>query len=86
VTDTRVPLEGHISKAFDGALATLHVRLVEMGGLVLDQVREAKHAYTEWEEDSALLVIERERDVNAYNKRIGDHARNLARHVLTMQA
>jgi phosphate transport system protein len=69
VADTRVPLEGHISKAFDGALATLHVRLVEMGGLV-DQVREATHAYTEWEEESALRVIERERDVNAYNKSI----------------
>ena len=34
-------LEGHISRAFDGALAALHIRVVEMGGLVLDQVREA---------------------------------------------
>lgn len=70
MTQTRVPLEGHISKAFDGELATLHVRLIEMGGLVLDQVREAMHAYTEWEEESAVLVIERERDVDAYNKSI----------------
>jgi phosphate uptake regulator len=57
-------LEGHISKAFDGALATLHVRLIEMGGLVLDQVREATHAYTDWNEASALRVIEREPEVN----------------------
>jgi phosphate transport system protein len=63
-------LEGHISKAFDGALATLHVRVIEMGGLVLDQVREATRAYTDWEEESALRVIERERDVNAYDKSI----------------
>ncbi|HVW67547.1 MAG TPA: phosphate signaling complex protein PhoU [Steroidobacteraceae bacterium] len=63
-------LEGHISKAFDGALSTLHVRLIEMGGLVLDQVREATHAYTEWEEEGALRVIERERDVNEYSKSI----------------
>jgi phosphate transport system protein len=63
-------LEGHISKAFDGELATLHVRLIEMGGLVLDQVREATRAYTDWSEDSALHVIERERDVNAYDKNI----------------
>jgi phosphate transport system protein len=63
-------LEGHIAKAFDGALASLHVRVLEMGGLVLDQVREATHAYTEWDEDAALRVIERERDVNAYNKEI----------------
>jgi phosphate transport system protein len=63
-------LEGHISKAFDGALATLHVRVVEMGGLVLDQVREATRAYTEWDSDSAMRVIARERDVNTYNKSI----------------
>jgi phosphate transport system protein len=63
-------LEGHISKAFDGALATLHVRVIEMGGLVLDQVREATRAYTDWEEESALRVIEREREVNAYDKSI----------------
>jgi phosphate transport system protein len=41
-----------------------------MGGLVLDQVREATHAYTEWDEEAALRVIERERDVNAYKKSI----------------
>ncbi len=63
-------LEGHISKAFDGELATLHVRLLEMGGLVLDQVRQAARAYTDWNEDSALQVIGRERDVNDYNKAI----------------
>jgi len=63
-------LEGHIAKAFDGALATLHVRVVEMGGLVLDQVRAATRAYTDWDEDAALRVIERERDVNTYNKDI----------------
>jgi phosphate transport system protein len=63
-------LEGHISKAFDGALAALHVRVLEMGGLVLDQVREATHAYTEWEEGAALRVIEREHEVNEYNRTI----------------
>ncbi len=63
-------LEGHISKAFDGALATLHVRVIEMGGLVLDQVREAARAYTEWDETAANRVIEREREVNAYNASI----------------
>jgi phosphate transport system protein len=63
-------LEGHISKAFDGDLATLHVRLLEMGGLVLDQAREATHAYTDWDEDRALQVIEREPRVNDYSKSI----------------
>jgi phosphate transport system protein len=60
-------LEGHISKAFDGALATLHIRVVEMGGLVLDQVREAAVAYTEWQLEPAEHVLEREHQVNEYN-------------------
>jgi phosphate transport system protein len=48
----------------------MHVRIVEMGGLVLDQVREATHAYTEWEEERAVRVIEREHEVNTYRRNI----------------
>lgn len=59
--------EGHISRAFDGALAALHLRVVEMGGLVLDQVREAAYAYTEWHANSAQHVLEREHEVNEYD-------------------
>jgi phosphate transport system protein len=65
-----VTLEGHISKAFDGALATLHLRVIEMGGLVLSQAQEATHAYTEWDPGAALAVIQRERAVNQYNRSI----------------
>lgn len=60
-------IEGHISKAFDGALGTLHVRVIEMGGLVLDQVREAALAYSAWDSATAQHVVERERAVNAYD-------------------
>jgi phosphate transport system protein len=60
-------IEGHISKAFDGALAALHVRVIEMGGLALDQVREASRAYVEWDTARAALVVERERTINAYD-------------------
>lgn len=63
-------IEGHISRAFDGALATMHMHVIEMGGLVLDQVREAADAYTEWKVESAERVIERERAVNAYDANI----------------
>jgi phosphate transport system protein len=63
-------LEGHISRAFDGALATLHIRVVEMGGLVLDQVREAAVAYTDWQIAPAGHVLERELEVNNYNARL----------------
>jgi phosphate transport system protein len=60
-------LEGHISKAFDGALAALHMRVLEMGGLVLDQVREAAKAYADWDRQAAERVIEREGRVRAYH-------------------
>jgi phosphate transport system protein len=63
-------IEGHTSRAFDGALAALHMRVIEMGGLVLDQVREAALAYTEWDATAAERVIERERTVNAYDRSI----------------
>ncbi len=65
-------LEGHISRAFDGALASLHIRVVEMGGLVLDQVREAAAAYTEWLVAPAQHVLEREAEVNEYNTRLNE--------------
>ena len=63
-------IEGHISRSFDGALVALHLRVIEMGGLVLDQVREAAAAYTEWDSAGALRVIEREQNVNAYDRSI----------------
>jgi phosphate transport system protein len=59
-----VEIEGHISRAFDGELSALHVRVVEVGGLVLLQVREAANAYTEWDQRAAQSVLERERQVN----------------------
>lgn len=70
-------LEGHISRAFDGALAAFHIRVVEMGGLVLDQVREAAAAYTEWQIAPAQHVLEREREVNAYNVELNDEQLSL---------
>ena len=60
-------LEGHISKAFDGALAALHLRVLAMGGLVLDQVREALKAYAQWDIATAEHVLERAAAVRAYN-------------------
>jgi phosphate transport system protein len=60
-------IEGHTSRTFDGALAALHLRVLEMGGLVLEQVREAGKAFTEWDEAAADRVIERERIVNDYD-------------------
>jgi phosphate transport system protein len=63
-------LEGHISKAFDGALAALHIRVLEMGGLVLAQVHEAAGAYTDWDPHAAERVIDRAAAVVAYDRSI----------------
>jgi phosphate transport system protein len=60
-------IEGHTVRTFDGALAALHLRVLEMGGLVLEQVREAGRAFTDWDEAAAERVIERERLVNDYD-------------------
>jgi phosphate transport system protein len=65
-----VGIEGHISRSFDGALLALHMRVIEMGGLVLDQVREAARAYTEWDAAAAQHVLEREQTVNQYDRTI----------------
>lgn len=70
INDERPMIEGHTSKAFDGELASLHMQVIRMGGLVLDQVRAAVEAYTEDKAESAQRVIERERIVNAYEAEI----------------
>jgi len=65
-------LEGHISKAFDAGLAALHLRVLEMGGLTLDQVRAAARAYTDWDAVAAERVVERESGVVACGAAIND--------------
>jgi phosphate transport system protein len=59
-----VELEGHTSRAYDGALSALHVRVVELGGLVLRQVADAAQGYTDWDRVAAQAVQERESTVN----------------------
>jgi phosphate transport system protein len=65
-------LEGHISKSFDGELAGLHIRVLEMGGLALDQVRAAARGYAEWDVINAQHVIDREGILRTLGGRIYD--------------
>jgi phosphate transport system protein len=58
-------IEGHISKTFDGELASLHLHVVQMGGLVLQQVHDAAAAYAGWQADTARQVLAREHEVNS---------------------
>jgi phosphate transport system protein len=65
-------LEGHISRSFDGELAGLHIRVLEMGGLALDQVRAASRAYADWDVRNAQHVIDREGELLGCGARIYD--------------
>jgi phosphate transport system protein len=59
------PLEGHTVHRYDGELNTLHLTMVKMAGLVLDQSRLAVQALRSKDLPLAYEVIEREQDVDA---------------------
>jgi len=58
------PLEGHTSKTVDQSLLGLRLHVVEMGGLVIDQVGSAVKALLERDPRLAELVLSRESLVN----------------------
>ena len=62
--------EGHTVKGYDVDLAGLRLALLEMGGLVLDQVQRAVNALVNGDETLARSVLSREEEVNAYDVRI----------------
>jgi phosphate transport system protein len=62
--------EGHIFKAYDGALSELRLRALAMGSLVADQVETAVRALLESDRESAELVLLREKRINAYQTEI----------------
>jgi phosphate transport system protein len=64
------PAEGHTSKAVDQSLADLRLRVVAMGGLVIDQVASCVRALVEHDAALAELVLSRETLVNAYDGRL----------------
>lgn len=67
-------LEGHTARAFDGDLSSLHLRVVAMGALVIEQVQLAVNAYSGWDRATATLVLERERRINRYDAEIEEAA------------
>jgi phosphate transport system protein len=67
-------IEGHISRAFDGALYSVHLRVVEMGGLVLGQVQSAVSAYVDCDTAAASLVLSREPTVDQLERAIEEEA------------
>jgi phosphate transport system protein len=59
--------EGHTSKAVDQSLSDLRLRVVAMGGLVIDQVASCVKALVERDARLAEVVLSRETLVNAYD-------------------
>lgn len=54
----------------DAALQALRLKVLEMGGLVVDQVTTAVAALLEYDREAAELVLTRERQINAYDTAI----------------
>jgi phosphate transport system protein len=65
-------LEGHTVKRFDGELGHLHYLILEMGGLVLDQVRTSLHALVDEDTGAARQVLEREMRVTELGLRVDE--------------
>jgi phosphate transport system protein len=59
-------------RRFDGELADLRLLLLEMGGLVLDQVQRAVDALDREDVDAAREVIARDHLVNGYDTRMDE--------------
>jgi len=59
--------EGHIVRSYDAELDRLRTILLEMGGLVVDQIGLAVGALIDGDPERAKTVLEREEEVNRYD-------------------
>lgn len=62
-------MEGHTHRRYDGELNALHLLVLEMGGLVLEQVRQSLHALLKKDLTAAHQVLELENQVDALELR-----------------
>jgi phosphate transport system protein len=65
-------LEGHSVRRFDGELNHLHLKVLEIGGLVRDQTRLALQALYERDPAAARKVMQRERDVDTLEVKVDE--------------
>jgi len=63
-------LEGHTAHRYDGELNSLHLQMLEMGGLVMDQVNLALQSLHDRSATLAQNVVEREHDVDQLERKI----------------
>ncbi len=60
----------HLSRQFDAELERLRSQVLQMGGLVEEQIHSAARSYAENDADLANGVVEKDRQVNALQKNI----------------
>jgi phosphate transport system protein len=65
-------VEGHIVRGYDGDLMHLRMRVLEMGGLAIEQVHRAVAALTEHDDARARDVLARSESVERYARSIED--------------
>lgn len=65
-------LEGHSVRRFDGELNHLHLKVLEIGGLVRDQTRLALQALYGRDPAAARKVMQREREVDAMEVKVDE--------------
>lgn len=66
------PMEGHTVHRYDGEISHLHMLLLEMGGLVLDQTKRALDALGRKDLQAARAVMERDHRVNELEVKVDD--------------
>jgi phosphate transport system protein len=71
---TGIPLEGHTVRTFDGDILALRMRVLEMGGLAIDQVQRAVQALVQGDDEAARAVMGRDAQVVAYARAIEEEA------------
>jgi phosphate transport system protein len=66
-------LEGHTVRRYDGDLTNLNLMVLEMGGLAIEQVRDALDALQNGDAALAARVLEREDQVDALELELDDN-------------
>jgi phosphate transport system protein len=70
-------LEGHTFKRFDGELGTVHMRVLEMGGLVGEQIRQALQALKDKDVTLARRVMGHDIEVDRLEVKADEEIANL---------
>ncbi len=71
------PTEGHTVKRYDAELSHLRGQVIEMGGLVLDQVNKAIRALTTQDLDAAAHVMDRDHLIDDFEVETDQEVVNL---------